>query len=109
MRVDLQHKLFTHDPYQAFATRYKTDPRLWREIYDNRYVWHQYEIPILCEYFKLKTKLDISDRTIRRWIKRTQLYKHAQPVVRMGAKEASYTYFQQYVTENELKELMKLK
>lgn len=107
MRIDLSHRIFTEDPYKAYAKRHDTSPSLWHEMYDNRFVWHNYEIPILCEYFKLKTKIDINDRTLRRWIKRTQLYKHAQHAIQKGAKEVSYTYFERYATPTELNEMMK--
>lgn len=107
MRISLEHKVFTEDPYKAFAKRHDASPKLWYEMYNNRYVWHQYEIPILCEYFKLKTKMDINDRTIRRWIKRTELYNHAQRAIKKGVKVVSFQYFERYATETELKELLK--
>lgn len=107
MRISLSHRLFTEDPYKAFAKRHDTTPKLWYEMYNQRYVWHNYEIPILCEYFKLKTKMDINDRTIRRWIKRTEVYNHAQRAIKKGAKEVSYTYFERFITLNELNEMLK--
>ena len=105
MKVNLQHRIFTESPYNAFANRYKTSPKLWREMYDNRYKWHQYEIPILCEYFKLKTGVNVNDRTLRRWIKRTEVFKKAQYAIQKGAKEVSYTYFESILTEKEFNEL----
>lgn len=106
MKIRLDHHIFTEDPYKAFAKRHDTTPALWHEMFDNRYMWHNYEIPILCEYFKLKTKMDINDRTLRRWIKRTQLYKHAQHAIKKGAREVTDTYFEQYATQTELSEMI---
>lgn len=107
MIIPLDKKVFTQDPYKAFAERYDCNPKLWYEIYNRRYVWHQYEVPILCEYFKLKTKLPIDDRTIRRWIKRTQVYNKAQHAIRKGAKQVSYDYFDTIVTRKELNDMTK--
>lgn len=107
MKIQLDYHIFREDPYKAFAKRYKTSVSLWYEMFDNRYLWHNYEIPILCEYFKLKTKMDINDRTIRRWIKRTQLYKHAQLAIRKGAREVTDVYFENYATPIELNEMIK--
>jgi hypothetical protein len=106
MRISLAHQFFTEDPYKAFAKRYDCSPKLWYEIYNQRFIWHQYEIPILCEYFKLKTKMDINDRTIRRWIKRTQIYNRAQDAIKKGVKDVSYTYFDMILTEHEFTELL---
>lgn len=107
MRITLDKPIFTEDPYKAFSERYKCNPNLWYEIYNKRFIWHQYEIPILCEYFKLKTNLAINDRTIRRWIKRTQVYSKAQHVIRKGAKQVSYDYFSNILTEKEFNDLIK--
>lgn len=107
MKISLSHRLFTEDPYKAFAERHNVPPKLWYEMYNNRFVWHNYEIPILCEYFKLKTKMDINDRTIRRWIKRTQLYNHAQRAIKKGVQEVTPSYFERYATRKELEELIK--
>jgi hypothetical protein len=106
MKVELNHRLFNEDPYKAFSKRYNCHPKLWYEIYNQRYVWHQYEVPILCEYFKLKTKMDINDRTIRRWIKRTEIYNKAQDAIRKGARVVSYSYFDRILTEKEFEELL---
>ena len=51
--------------------------------------------------------MDINDRTIRRWIKRTQLYKHAQHAIKKGAREVTDTYFEKYATPTELSEMIK--
>jgi len=104
--IQLTHRLFIEDPYKAFAKRYNCQPKLWYEIYNQRFIWHQYEVPILCEYFKLKTKMNINDRTIRRWIKRTQVYNRAQDAIRNGVKEVKYSYFEKILTEKEFNELL---
>jgi hypothetical protein len=106
MKVSLDNYIFREDPYKAFAKRYECSPKLWYEMYNQRFLWHQYEIPILCEYFKLKTKMDINDRTIRRWIKRTLVYNRAQDAIRKGVKEVSYSYFEKILTPKEFEELL---
>lgn len=107
MKINLDNKVFKEDPYLAFAKRHEASPKLWYEIYNQRYLWHNYEIPILCEYFKLKTKLEINERTIRRWIKRTEVYNHAQRAIKKGVKEVAPHYFDKYVTEVELADMLK--
>lgn len=107
--IQLNHRIFTEDPHKAFATRYNVSPKLWYEIYNTRFMWHQYEIPILCEYFKLKTQIDVHERTIRRWIKRTQLYNKAQIAKRRGAREVNTDFFREEVTEKELTDLLNIK
>lgn len=107
MKIALTHRLFKEDPYIAFAQRHNTTPKMWYEMYNNRYLWHQYEIPILAEYFKLKTNIEIHERTIRRWIKRTEIYNKAQFAINKGVKEVSHEYFEKYATLIELEEMLK--
>lgn len=107
MKISLDHKLFTEDPYNAFAERHGVNKKVWYEMYNKRYLWHGYEIPILAEYFNLVTKLNLNERTIRRWIKRTELYTHAQRAKQKGVKEVSDYYFERYATKTELEEMLK--
>lgn len=50
--------------------------------------------------------MDINDRTIRRWIKRTQVYNRAQDAIKKGVREVSYNYFDRILTEKEFEELL---
>lgn len=107
MRISLAHKLFNDDPYRAFASQHEVTPKLWHEMYNKRYLWHGYDIPILSEYFNLVTKKELNERTIRRWIKRTELYNHAQQAIRKGVREVSPSYFDKFVTDKELADMLK--
>lgn len=107
MRIPLTHKLFNEDPYKAFATQHEVQPKVWQEMYHKRYIWYGYEVPILAEYFNLVTKKQLHERTIRRWIKRTEIYNRAQHAIQKGVKEVSPTYFERLVTEQELKDMLK--
>lgn len=107
MKINLTNKLFIEDPYKAFGKRHDVNPKLWYEMYNKRYLWHGYDIPILSEYFMLVTKKDLNERTIRRWIKRTEVYNHAQQAIRKGVKEVAPHYFDRYVTAQELADMLK--
>lgn len=106
MKIDLNQKIFQRDPYKEFARRYNVSEKLWVEMYHNRYLWHNYEIPILTEYFTLKTGNKICERSIRRWIKRTEVYNKAQKAITMGVRIVTPEYFDN-MTEVELKDLCK--
>lgn len=107
MKIQLSHKLFAEDPYSAFAAQHNVKPKLWEEMYHKRYLWYQYEIPVLSEYFNLVTGKRLHERTIRRWIKRTELYNRAQFAKQKGVEEVSPEYFERVVTEQELKDMLK--
>ena len=109
MKVLLTHKVFTESPYVAFSKRHKVSPKLWDEMYNKRYKWHGYEIPILAEYYNLKTKSKVAERTIRRWIKRTDIYTKAQHAINKGVREVSHHYFEPAVTLLELEDILDIK
>jgi len=105
MKIPLTHWVFTEDPYMAFSKQHEVDPYLWREMYHNRYLWHQYDIPILTEFFNLKTGKNINERTIRRWIKRTILYNRAKEIRKRGVREVSHEFFENILTQKEMEEM----
>lgn len=107
MKINLSHPIFQESPYKAFANQHDVKERLWQDMYHKRYMWYGYEIPILAEYFNLVTKKNLHERTIRRWIKRTEVYTKAQHIIKKGVKEVSSEYFEPTVTEQELKDMLK--
>lgn len=107
MKISLHHRIFTEDPYVLFAQQHEVSPKIWYEMYNKRYMWYGYEVPILSEYFNLKTGKNLNERTIRRWIKRTGLYTRAQFARNKGAQEVSADFFDNIVTEQELVDMLK--
>jgi len=85
MIVDLsKSKLFTVHPDDRFAREYQVPKGVWTELW-KRYKLLSYDVPELCEYFLIKTKIKASPRNINRWIIRTELYMIASPVLKLGA------------------------
>lgn len=98
MRISLDYYIFNEDPYQAFGDRYNLPRSFWIEIYHNRYLWRGYTIAELAEAIIIlsklqKNELDIAEKTIRRWISRTEIYNKAQKAIQKGVKEVDTEYF----------------
>lgn len=98
MRINLDYYIFTEDPYEAFGERYDLPRAFWVEIYHNRYLWRGYSIAELSEICKIlsvkyKSPLSVSEKTIRRWISRTEIYNKAQKIIAKGVQEVDTEYF----------------
>jgi hypothetical protein len=42
---------------------------------------------------RAKNKIEISDKTVRRWLNRTEIYNKAQKAIEMGVKEVDTAFF----------------
>ena len=98
MKISLDYYLFNNDPYEAFAERYNQSPKFWVEIFHNRYMWRGYNMTELREIIHILSKLNkkemnISEKTIRRWIYRTEIYNLAQKIIQKGVRETDTEYF----------------
>jgi len=101
VRITLDYYLFTEDPYQAFGVRYKLPRSFWVEIYHNRYLWRGYSVSELSEVItilskKKKNEISISDKTIRRWLNRTEIFNKAQKAIDKGVQLVDTEYFDKY-------------
>jgi hypothetical protein len=93
MIIDLsKSKLFTVHPDDRFAREYQVPKGVWTELW-KRYKLMGYDVPELCEYFLIKTKIRASHRNINRWIVRTELYNIGSPVLKMGATKVNSEIF----------------
>jgi hypothetical protein len=98
VRIALSYYLFNEDPYNAFGERYGVPRSFWVEIFHNRYMWRGYSIPELQEIISIlsrrnQTPIDIAEKTIRRWINRTEIYNKAQKAISDGVQEVTPEYF----------------
>jgi hypothetical protein len=105
--ISLDYYLFTEDPYVAFGKRYNLPRKFWVEIFHNRYMWRGYSMGELKEIIHILSKkhneIDISEKTIRRWIYITEIYNHAQKIIDKGVKITDTEYFdkhEDYLTNN---------
>lgn len=101
MKVSLRYYLFTEDPYVAFGKRYGLPRSFWVEIFHNRYMWRSYSVSELKEIIMILSKkqgnpIDIAEKTIRRWIYRTEIYNHAQKAIGRGAEIVDTEYFNEH-------------
>lgn len=101
MRISLDYYLFTQDPYDNFGERYDFPRSFWVEIFHNRYMWRGYNMSELKEIIYILSKkagkpLDISEKTIRRWIYRTEIYSKAQKIIDKGVKTTDTEYFDEH-------------
>lgn len=101
MKVTLDYHLFTEDPYKSFGVRYHLPRSFWVEIYHNRYLWRGYSVSELSEIITILSKkkgseVNISDKTIRRWLNRTEIFNKAQKAIDRGVKTVDTEYFDKY-------------
>ena len=98
MKVSLDYYLFNEDPYKAFGERYNLPRSFWIEVFHNRYMWRGYSVAELEEAIgilskKQKNAINVSQKTIRRWLNRTEIFNKAQKVIGMGVKIVDTEYF----------------
>ena len=97
--------LFTIDPDERFAREYKVPTGLLREIW-KLYKIRDYTIQEICEFYEMKTKKPISQKSMIRWMWRTEVYGMAVPAIKRGAHAVRSDYFKQYEW-NVIRELTK--
>ena len=85
-------ELFTVDPDIRFCRKYKVPQGTWRELW-KRYKLLQYTNDELSEYFLIKTKRNISNQNIKRWLLRTEIYLRIEPIAKMGCEIVLSEYF----------------
>ena len=98
-------KLFTEDPAMRFAREYMTTEQMWNELW-RRYKVLEYTVPELCEYMQIKTGSRFNERTMRRWVTRSELYHRAHPFVSRGVHTATTELFGEF-EQDVINELMK--
>lgn len=90
--IDITTDTFTIKPTIRFSETMNVKKDLWSDMW-NRYKNLKYSKWDLVEWFYIRTKKRINERTIRRWIIRQELYDDAQIAVKAGAKTVSIDYF----------------
>lgn len=92
-RIDITTPTFTIKPTLRFSETMDVHKDLWDDMW-NRYKNLKYSKWDLVEWFFIRTKKQINERTIRRWIVRQELYDDARIAVKSGAKTVSIEYFE---------------
>jgi len=85
-------ELFTVDPDLRFCKKYQVPSGTWRELW-KRSKLLQYSYTELREYFYLKTKKQISQQNLKRWLERTEIYLRIEPIAKMGCEVVLSEYF----------------
>lgn len=93
MIIDItQSKLFMTEPDERFSREFNLPRGMWKELW-KRYILMGYTQAELREYFFIKTKRQLSEPSVCRWIIRTRIYSITAPVVKMGAKHVNSNIF----------------
>ena len=66
-------------------------------------MWRGYSMPELKEIIFILSKINLSEKTIRRWVYRTEIYAHAQKAIDKGIEVVDTEYFnthEDYIKKN---------
>jgi hypothetical protein len=85
-------ELFTKDPDIRFCNEYGITRGTWKEMW-RRYKLMEYTPKELCGYFHIVTSIPISQKAMKRWILRTEIYSKTKPIIDKGAETVVSTYF----------------
>lgn len=98
-------KLFTVDPAIRFGKEFNVNHDVWKELW-RRYKLLSYTVPELVEYLQIKTGRQTNNKTIKRWIVRTEIYGATKTARDKGATTVVSSYFNE-LEQEVLKELTK--
>lgn len=87
--------LFTVDPDVRFARQYGNQEGTLKDIY-RRYKILGYTVPELCDFYEMKTGKKSTQKSIKRWIWRTEIYIMALPAINSGAENVTSSFFKQH-------------
>jgi hypothetical protein len=96
-RISLLKPLYEKDPYNEFSKIHNVDRQFWVRMFHTGYMWRNYSISELKEY-ALIYKLDVSTKTLQRWIKRTEDYIKAQKARQQGITTVTEEFFDKELT-----------
>ena len=93
--ISLDAPKYNKDPYDEFAKRHDVSREVWVKMYHTGYMWRQYTLSELVEYYKILTQSKpISSKTITRWIQKTEQYNKVQKAKEKGARLVTNEFFQ---------------
>lgn len=87
--------LFTVDPDIRFSKQYGNQPGTLKDIY-RRYKILGYTIPELCDFYEMKTGNKSTQKSMKRWIWRTEIYIIALPAINSGAQVVTSAFFKKH-------------
>lgn len=90
--IDLKNQIFTDHPSIIFAKNMKVPIGFWNDLW-RRYKDLEYKPSDLKDWYELKTGKEISEKTIRRYLVRTELYNQAQRMIHRGEYTVHIVYF----------------
>jgi len=85
-------KLFTTPPALRFAKEYDIEVKMWDDVW-RKYVLSEYDFEELCAYLHYKTDKKLTPQTMKRWIRRTEIYSVANGVMKMGVRVVQSEFF----------------
>lgn len=92
VKISLLQPIYEEDPYKKFAEIHNVKREFWIKMFHTGYMWRNYTIGELQEYAKIYG-LEVSRKTLERWVKRTEDYIKAQKVRQQGVVEVSEEFF----------------
>ncbi len=99
--------LFVVEPAKRFAKEYSVPEEVWIKIWLKHKVY-DFEFNELHEYTEFKCKRQISRKSLRRWLLRTEVYSRARDVMKLGGTTVVSSYFgelEQFVLNELLKQM----
>jgi len=105
MIIKLNTNLFTIHPDKRFCSKYNLPKGTWVDIW-SKYKLSGFTEKEVCHYYRFKTKTNHSNKAIRRWLWRTEVYSIARPAVEKGALAINSTAFGKH-EDRLIKELTK--
>lgn len=97
--------LFTIEPAKRFAKEYGVPEEVWIHIW-LRHKIYDFTFNELHDYTLFKCKRQVSRKSLRRWILRTEVYSRARDVTKLGGTTVVSSYFGE-LEDFVLKELLK--
>lgn len=87
--------LFTVDPDIRFSKEYNLEPGLLKELY-RRYKLRDFTFDELCEFYQMKTNKQLSRKSMKRWMWRTEVYSMTLPVLDRGVETVVSSFFKNH-------------
>ena len=86
--------MFTVDTAIRFSQQYRCPKTLWDDIWKR--ALDGYDEYALAGYFMYKTNQRIKAKTIREWLRKTEIYCRANHIMLMGVRVVHSEYFGEY-------------
>jgi hypothetical protein len=90
--IKLNFPIFKEHPTVIFSKNMKVPVGFWNDLW-RRYTFLEYKPSDLQDWFELKIGKEISEKTIRRYLIRQELFNRAQLMIRKGEETVHIRHF----------------